>query len=213
MEHIGLRERAGIVARHCTRLALASLAASVTACGSDYNPAAVVPSVATVSVAPTPTALIVGGTHQFTATLRDASGTELTGRVVSWSTSDTTKARVNGSGLVTAIADGAVQIIAMSERKQGIAQATAVTLPVASIAMTPLTASVQVGRTQQLTARLLSNTGAELPGQRPITWTSSDATIATVDVRGLVTAVKTGAAVITARCEGQSATAQLTVTP
>lgn len=209
MDRIGLHQRTVFIARSGLLLALASLAA----CGSDNpSPTGVIP-VASVTVSPTPTALIVGATHQFVATVRDATGAVVTNRTITWTTSDTTRARVNTNGVVTPIADGSVQIVATAELKQGVANATVVTLPVASIAMTPLTANVQVGRTQQLTARLLSNTGAELPGQRPITWSSSSAATATVDARGVVTAVRTGTATITATCEGQTATAQITVVP
>lgn len=209
MNRIGLRGRTKIITRHWSRLMLAGLAA----CGSDYPTPANTPPVQSVTVSPTPAALIVGATHQFTATVRTAAGAIVTDRTITWATSDTTKARVNGSGLVTPVANGSVQIVATAERVQGVATATVVTLPVASIAMTPSTANVQVGRTQQLTARLLSNTGAELPGQRTITWASSNTANATVDARGVVTAVRTGTATITATCEGQSASAQITVVP
>ena len=50
-------------------------------------------------------------------------------------------------------------------------------------------------------------------GGRVITWSTSDANVATVDQTGLVRGVGPGSATITATSEGQSGTAAITVTP
>ena len=169
--------------------------------------------VASVTVEPALAVLIVRATHQFAATTRDAAGVVLTGRAVHWSTSDASKATVSETGLVTAIADGAVRIAATSEGKVGFVDAFSVTLPVASVAVNPAIATVRVGQTQLLTATPLSNTGQVLPGHRDVTWSSSDGTTATVDANGLVTAVATGSALITATCEGRSGSVRITIVP
>jgi len=57
------------------------------------------------------------------------SGTVLTGRVVTWTSSNTAAATVNGSGLVTGVATGSATITATSEGKSG-ASAMTVTPPV-----------------------------------------------------------------------------------
>src|SRR5207302_1144561 len=62
--------------------------------------------VATVVVSPAPATLPVGGTVQLTVTLKDASGTTLTGRTVAWTSSTTTVATVSPSGLVSDVASG-----------------------------------------------------------------------------------------------------------
>jgi uncharacterized protein YjdB len=79
--------------------------------------------VATVSVSPASSSPVVGSTVQLSATLRDANGTLLTGRVVTWSSANPSIASVNSaSGLVTALAAGpATTITAMSETKTGTA--------------------------------------------------------------------------------------------
>src|SRR5207302_3427138 len=76
-------------------------------------------SVASVTVTPSPVSLAVGSTQQLTATLRDASGNVLTGRVVSWSSSNLPAATVSTNGLVTGAAGGSATITATSEGKQG----------------------------------------------------------------------------------------------
>jgi uncharacterized protein YjdB len=61
----------------------------------------------------------VGGTQQYTATLKAADGTVLTGRAISWSSSNQTVATINASGLATGRAPGNVIITATSEGKSG----------------------------------------------------------------------------------------------
>jgi len=71
--------------------------------------------------------------------------------------------------------------------------------PVNAVAVSPPSASLVVGitPTQQLTATLTDVNSNILPG-RTVTWASSDATVASVDANGLVTAVAPGTTTITA---------------
>ncbi|HET7297058.1 MAG TPA: Ig-like domain-containing protein, partial [Gemmatimonadales bacterium] len=81
--------------------------------------------VATVSVSPSSASVQVGQTQQLTATPKDANGNPLTGRTITWQSSDNTIAAVNGSGLVTGVAAGGpVTITATSEGKSGTASVT-----------------------------------------------------------------------------------------
>jgi alpha-tubulin suppressor-like RCC1 family protein len=83
---------------------------------------------------------------------------------------------------------------------------------VASVAVTPTTATVTVAGTQALTVTVRDAAGAALSG-RAVTWTSGAASVATVSAGGVVTGVSAGGPVtITATSEGKSGTAQLTVT-
>jgi hypothetical protein len=66
-----------------------------------------------VTINGAPAELEERATVQLTATVRDAEG-NIVVRPVSWSSSDPTKATVDGSGLVTAVAAGPVTIIARS---------------------------------------------------------------------------------------------------
>ena len=168
--------------------------------------------VASVTVAPSTANIAITGTVQLTATPKDANGNPLTGRAISWSSSDNTIGTVNGSGLVTGVAAGSVTITATSEGKSGTASVTVAGAPVASVTVTPASASVQAGQTQQLTATLKDANGNILTG-RTVTWSSNNTSVATVSSSGLVTAKVAGSATITATSEGKSGTSALTVTP
>jgi uncharacterized protein YjdB len=79
--------------------------------------------VATVSVSPDTAVAAVGDTVPYFATLRDANGNILSGRVVTWSVSDSTVARVEGassqSAVIRALAAGSAVVTATSEGKSG----------------------------------------------------------------------------------------------
>jgi hypothetical protein len=80
--------------------------------------------VATVEVTPNPASVSVGRAVQLTATLKDAAGNILTGRAVSWSSSDTDVAPVDATGLVGGLALGTATITATSEGQSGSASVT-----------------------------------------------------------------------------------------
>ena len=89
--------------------------------------------------------------------------------------------------------------------------AAATVLPVASVSVSPATASVSVGSTVQLTGTPKDSLGRTLTG-RTITWATSNAGVASVSAAGLVTGVGAGTATITATSGGKSGTATVTVT-
>jgi len=82
--------------------------------------------------------------------------------------------------------------------------------PVASVLISPDTATVIARATLQLQAVLLDSSGHPLSG-RAVHWTSSDPFLATVSSTGLVTGVGHGPVIVTATAEQRSGTAHLTV--
>ena len=66
--------------------------------------------VASVFVSPPAASLPVGRAVQLTATPRDSTGAPLTGRALTWLSTNLNVAAVDGSGLVTAQAPGATTI-------------------------------------------------------------------------------------------------------
>jgi len=89
-------------------------------------------SVASIEVVPIADTLNVGETSQFVATPKDAAGNPLSGRAVSWNTSNGSVATVDASGLVTAVAVGTATITATSEGKNGSASLVVQGAPVPS---------------------------------------------------------------------------------
>jgi len=167
--------------------------------------------VASVSVSPASASVSVGQTVQLAATPKDANGNRLTGRTVTWSSGNSGVATVSASGIVTGVSPGAATITAASEGKSGTAAVTVSSVPVASVAVSPTSASVSVGQTVQLAATPKDANGNPLTG-RTVTWSSGNTAVATVSASGLVTGVSAGAATITAASEGQSGSAAITVT-
>jgi uncharacterized protein YjdB len=153
-----------------------------------------------------------GTTAQLTAITEDSAGGVLSGRPVSWGSSNPAVATVSSSGLVTAVAVGTATITASSEGKSG-ASAITVQVPVASVTVAPPTATILVTQTKAFTATTKDAQGNTITG-RTVTWSSSNPAAATVNANtGVATAVALGTATITATSEGKSGTATLSVTP
>jgi uncharacterized protein YjdB len=200
--------------------AIAAGTATITALSETKNGTAAITvsapapvPVATVSVSPASSTLQIGGTVQLSGVTRDASNNILTGRLITWSSSNNGISTVSASGLVTAIAAGTVVITALSENKNGTAVVvvSAPPVPVASVSVSPAADTLQVGSTGQFSAVTRDANNNTLTG-RAITWSSSNTAVATVSQSGLATAVASGSAQIRATSETQIGSATLTVT-
>ena len=167
--------------------------------------------VATVTVSPASAAILVGGKVQLAAAARDSAANVLTGRVVTWASSAPAVATMSASGLVTGAAAGTATLTATSEGQSGTAAVTVTVAPVATVTVSPASASVAAGQTVQLTATPKDANGNLLTG-RVVTWATSNAAVATVSASGLVAGALAGAATITATSEGPSGSAAITVT-
>lgn len=167
--------------------------------------------VASVTVTPTLATVSVGQTAQLSATPSDSNGNPLSGRTITWGSSDTAVATINGSGLATGVRAGSANITATTGGQTGTAALTVTTVAVASVSVSPATASVTTGQTVSVAATPEDANGNPLSG-RVITWASGTPAVATVSTSGLVTGVAAGSATITATSEGKSGTAAVTVT-
>jgi uncharacterized protein YjdB len=166
--------------------------------------------VAFVVVAPPAVTLRVGGAFQFSDTTKDVKHRVLNGRTVVWSSSDTTVAPVDQSGLVLAKKQGLATITATSGAVNGSATVTVSTVPVKTIILAPTNPSVIIGDSTQLSATTKDSAGNILTG-RLVTWASSNTAVATIDAAGIATGIKVGADTITATSGGATATTILTV--
>ncbi len=171
------------------------------------------PTLQSISVTPANTSLATGKTEQFTATgnLSNDTTENLTSQVT-WSSSDTTWATINSTGLATAGSPGPVTISAAFDGITGSTGLTVVAPPtLQSIAVTPANTSLFTGKTEQFTATgtLSDDTTENLTSQ--VTWASSDTTWATINSTGLATAVAPGPVTISAVFDGVTGSTGLTV--
>src|SRR6185312_6669531 len=172
--------------------------------------------VATVTISPPNPSVVEHLTTRLAAITKDANGNILTGRTVTWSIGSTSVATITAAinadtGVVTGVSFGTTTVTATSETKVGTATLTVTQAPVATVIVAPQSASLIVGATQAFTDTTKDAPGFVLNG-RVTTWTSSKPGTATVNqTTGLVTAVDSGTATITATSEGISGSATVTV--
>ena len=170
------------------------------------------PPVQSVAIAPTRDTLAVNGARQFTATLRDANGTLLTGRTVSWSTDNLAVAIASATGSVTALSPGTAILTATSEGRSATATVVVLARLASAVTVTPGVASLVVGNTVSLTTQVTDGAGNVLTG-RPLSFTSESPAIASVTAAGVVTAVSPGSTRIVVTSEGKTGFASIQVLP
>jgi hypothetical protein len=161
----------------------------------------------TVAVTPAnATASAFGGTVQLSATVRDRTGSPVTGVGFVWASSDTGVAVTTGAGLVTARRAGVATITATA---QGGASASAAVTVFPAVTVTPDGASLAgVGSSTTLQAVCGVSSGS---CGGTVTWASLNTAVATVDGAGMVTAVAAGQVTISATANGVIAYALVTV--
>lgn len=196
-------------ARGLIWIGLIGAGSGIASCGDSTSPGELV---ATVTVAPDAATLAAGDTLRLRATPRNPSGQAIENRRASWSSDDTTVARVDSAGLVTGIAEGDATITATVAGRSGSAEVTVTPAAVAEVTLTPGAATIEVGRSVQLLATPRDAAGRAL-ADREVAWTSSDTTVVAVDASGLVRGRKEGAADVTATSEGVEGAARITVIP
>jgi serine/threonine-protein kinase len=164
--------------------------------------------VATVRVSGAGT-LNVGASATLTAEPFDDQNRFMGGRSVSWSSSAVEIVSVSPGGQVTAKDAGRAIITATID---GVSQAVTITVApeaIAYITVMPQTASLNPGEATSLSARIRAASGRAL--DRPMTWSSSAPSVASVSSDVRVTGQSAGTAVISATSGSQSGTATITV--
>lgn len=167
-------------------------------------------SVASVDVTPSTATLTIGGTRALAATPRTSSGAPITGRTVTWSSGAPSIVTVSATGVVTAVGAGTGQVLAQVDGVTGTATITVQRVPVASVAVSPATASVPARSAVQLAATPRDASGAAL-NDRVVAWSSSNESVASVSSTGRVVATAPGTATVRATSEGVVGTATITV--
>ncbi len=177
------------------------------------------PVSATIPIAPVAAALRVdrdvptfealGDTIRLASAVLFATGDTIPGVAASWSSEADSIVQVTRAGLAIARGDGRTRLLA---RYGPLADSVAVRVArvPAEVVVLPAVSRLGVGEVEQLKAGALDHNRFPIPGVA-ITWTTSDAAIATVDQTGRVRGVGPGLAKITAAAGSLSATARVRV--
>jgi uncharacterized protein YjdB len=169
-------------------------------------------TISLLTISPTSISGTVGQTKRLVATATNQAGQPVPGATFTWASSNTQVASVDTSGNVTLVGAGSANISASAGglTTSVPATATAATVHVAAVSITPSTVTLNPGNTTQLTAVPTDSLGNALANQT-VTWSSSNTGVATVSATGLLSAVSVGSAVISATAGGKSGFANLTV--
>ncbi|WP_158095134.1 Ig-like domain-containing protein [Gottfriedia luciferensis] len=136
----------------------------------------------------------IGTPSTLTATI---SPTNATNKNVTWTSSDTNIATVSATGVVTGKAVGTATITATTVDGGKKAESTITVLqPVTSIVLNKTALTFKVGDPD---FKLEATVGPNNASDKSLTWTSSNPSVATVDANGVVHAVASGSATITAK--------------
>jgi uncharacterized protein YjdB len=162
------------------------------------------PVVSSVSVSPAAPSLLTGATQQFTATVQ---GT-IANKSVTWSA---TGGSITASGLFTASTSGVAKVTATSvadPTKSASATITVSAPTVTSITVTPPTASILAGATQQFSATVQGTVA-----NKSIAWSASSGTINSAGVFTAGASAGTATITVTSLADPtKTATATVTVT-
>jgi len=169
----------------------------------------------TLSAGATTLDLADGSTVQLTATVQDAFGNNLVGRIVIWSSSDTLTARVSQSGILrpAGFLDGGARqafIVAALGDLRDTVTVTVQPTTAAELVVTPNATFLSPGRSRRLRAELRSVGGSVIYGE-PISWSADSPAVASVTTDGLALGVAEGVGAVTATSAGRTAEALITV--
>ena len=168
------------------------------------TPNIIIPVLTSITISPISTPLNIGSTQQITAVCRDQNNNLITCGTITWHTSDSSKVTTNpGTGLTTtatAITIGTSNITATSgliTSNTSVITVLGTTPVLTTIAISPASASLGIGATQQLSA-ICRDQNANIMTCPALTWLSSNTGVTTVNSSGWVTGIGTGTSNITA---------------
>lgn len=157
-----------------------------------------------ISISPTTPSTPKGTPVTFTATATYSNGAtgNASGSVI-WASSDTAVATLNTTGVASSLAQGSTTIFASANGITSNSAILTVTAPVlTAVAITPTTANLTVGSTQQLIATGTYTDGLTAEISSSVVWTLSNSAVASVGSTGLVSALSTGSSNISASSGG-----------
>ena len=173
----------------------------ITVVGSGGGGSGIEPT--SIKFSSTVKAIEVGESVQLTPTVLPANA-EYT---LTWSISDKYVATISQDGLLTGKSAGAADLKVKADNGVYAMLRVVVSEPKPeSVSVSPSSVTLTVGQSRYLTATVYPSNASQL-----VTWTSSNANIASISSSGKVTAVNAGTAIITAKTSnGKSATCTVT---
>ncbi|MCD8323885.1 MAG: Ig-like domain-containing protein [Clostridiales bacterium] len=162
----------------------------------------IIPTTA-ISLQQTSLELTKGGTSTLNAVLTPTDSTD----TVVWTSSNTAVAQVDNTGLVSAIGKGTAKITATAGAYSATCDVT-VTVPLESISITGGATTIKKGTSTQLSVEYNPD---DTTDDKTVQWSSNNASVASVNSSGLVTAIADGTAVITATVGSKTAEYTITV--
>ena len=148
-------------------------------------------------------ALTVGGSETLTATVKPDDATD---KSVTWATSDATIANVD-NGKVSAKKEGEAIVIATAGSKTATCKVVVTKIPVEFVTLDRTTVKLGTGQTATLVATVSPSNAS----YKQVTWSSSDESVASIDEKGNVTALKKGETTILASADGKTASCTVSV--
>jgi uncharacterized protein (TIGR03437 family) len=162
------------------------------------------PAIARVEVLPASATIDVDNQQQFTAKAFDAGNNEVPGVIFSWQSSNTAVATIDQNGLATGVSPGTTEIRATGRGMQS-SPATLTVNPSApvltGITISPASATIGAGETQQYTAQAKDQFGQDIGGVT-ITFASNNTTVATVDAVSATSSSGSATATVDGRASG-----------
>ncbi len=142
-----------------------------------------------LTITPATPQLFTGAQEQFKASLifTDGSTSDISG-AVTWSVAPATVATISSTGLLQAVAAGSFTIAATNGAFTANASGTVTNPTLLSIAVSPATAQLASGATQQFTATGTYTGALQKDLTRSVTWASSNPSALTINAAGLATA-------------------------
>lgn len=199
------------------RPAIFALAALTTilqlsGCGGGGGGSKTPATLSSIAITPANPSVALGATQQLTATgsYSDGSKNDLTSSAT-WSSSSSGVATVSSAGLAMPVTTGTSTITATVGSIHGSTTLTVPAPTLVSLAVSPATATVAAGLTQQFTVSATYSDGSKST-PTGVTWSSSDFYEADINSSGIATGNHLGTVTITAAVGSMQATAQLTVT-
>ena len=174
------------------------------------------PAIARILVTPANRSMTAGDTLRLRAEARDAQGNVIPGVSFRYRLGGSARfeGRVDSLGLVTAGSTGILPVtvtatLAGAAPKFDVIEIRATPGPAAKIELSPVAAKLITGQRLRVSGRAYSAAGDRRADR--VSWRSSAPTVASVSDAGLITAVKSGTAIITARVGDVTSALAITV--